>query len=619
MARTPPVPVPSRATNATLAVGLGIAVVLVYGQVAWHDFINFDDDAYVTRNEYVRAGLTPESMIWAFTTTEGSNWNPLTWLSLELDAQLFGTQPTGFHLTNLVLHLANSLLVLALFRRLTGAVWASGLVAALFALHPLHVESVAWIAERKDVLSTCFGLLALLAYAGYAERLRVGRYLAFLALFALSLLAKPMLVTLPGVLILLDYWPLQRFGSRQVSLRRLMLEKMPPLALALIFSGIAIFAQDRGGSISSLEIVPLHLRIENALNAYIDYLLKTLWPVDLIPFYPHPGESVAMARVVVSGVVLLLLTLIVIWQWRRRPYLLVGWLWYLGTLVPVIGLVQVGNQALADRYTYFPLIGIFVAVTWGSAELLRRAPALRFAGILGAAVVLALCSIATGRQVGYWQDSITLWEYTLRVDPNNYLAHYNLADALAQHQRWSEAANEYAAALHARPWLRLAHYNRGLILARLGKREAAIAEYRQEIARDPANADAHNALGLAFAQQGQTKEAADEFAEAVRQRPQFAQAQNNLGLALADQDQVEEAIKHLRAAVAIQPDYAIAHNNLGRLLLRQGRVEAAIQHFQEALRIEPGFRLAQDNLALARARQSEGGRAPEPIPPEPRR
>ena len=392
---------------------LAWATLTVYAGVRDHQFINFDDDLYVTENLPIQDGLSLRGLVWAFTTTHASFWHPMTWLSLMLDSQLYGLNPARFHLTNLLLHLANTLLLFLWLNRTTRALGASFLVAALFALHPLHVESVAWVTERKDVLSTFFWMLTMWAHVWYVEGPGVGRYLLTLACFVLGLMAKPMLVTLPFVLLLLDFWPLGRLmpavagagaaqpSGQRVTLAGLVWEKAPLFALTVLFCMVTYYAEDKSGALSLLPDLPLTTRLSNALVAYVTYLGKMFWPTRLAVFYPHPENAIPLWQGLGAGLTLAFLSLVIIWQTRRRPYLLVGWLWYLGTLVPVIGLVQVGKYALADRFTYVPLIGVFIMVAYGAAELTARWRPARFLVPVGAGVVLSGLMICTWQQVSY--------------------------------------------------------------------------------------------------------------------------------------------------------------------------------------------------------------------------
>jgi tetratricopeptide (TPR) repeat protein len=502
------------------AVLLVAATLLTYWPSLENGFV-FDDVDYVTNNPQVQAGLTGPSIWWAFTTGHASNWHPLTWLSLELDHDLFGLRPWGYHLINLVLHVANTLLLFLVFWRMTSALWRSALVAALFALHPLHVESVAWVSQRKDVLSTLFGLLALLAYAGYVNRPGVTRYLLVVLALVLSLLAKPMLVTLPLLLLLLDYWPLGRLrlsggpaaetkfpagASRPIPFARLALEKMPLLALAAASCAATWLAQQQGHSVQRLAQLPLSVRAGNAIVAYALYLRKMVWPSDLGAFYPHPGTGLSWVSVAGAALFLAAVTAGLLALRRRAPYLIVGWFWYLGTLVPVIGLVQVGSQALADRYTYVPLVGICVMIAWGVADLVpQRVPRDRILVSAGAAVVLFVCALLTWLQVHHWQNNIALWAQALEAAPHNAFAHTNLGMAImvnATSQQDEELAfQHFALAQEIEPNQVGANLGLALLAQQQSRVDEAVERFRKVLRLEPGNELAQRGLASSMLRQ----------------------------------------------------------------------------------------------------------------------
>jgi protein O-mannosyl-transferase len=501
-----------------ICLALAAANLVVFWPVRQYEFVNFDDHTYVSQNPHVQSGLSWPGLVWAFQAGYAANWHPLTWLSHMLDVQIFGLRPGPHHLVNLLFHLANTLLLFLLFHKLTGALWRSAFVAALFALHPLHVESVAWIAERKDLLSTFFGLLAIWAYVSYVEksnlrsltfkvqgsRFNVQRsefevpaphwpssilYLLSLLLFALSLMCKPMLVTLPFLLLLLDYWPLGRLSlktqnSKLKTLFSLLREKVPFLALSIASSVITVHAQKAGQALLSVDALPLWPRVANALVSYVRYIGKALWPSHLALPYPYleawPLATVLLAVVTVAGGSFIALRCV-----RRRPYFTVGWFWYLGTLVPVIGLVQVGPQAMADRYTYLPMVGLFLGIVWTITELSSRWP--HRSRILACAVVvlLLLCAVGSHRQLAHWQNSVTLFERAVAVTTRNYLAHHDLGEALEKQGRLDDAKSHLVAALEIRPDLPQAHYELGLVLFRQGHTGEAIAHYREALRLRP--------------------------------------------------------------------------------------------------------------------------------------
>ncbi len=607
--------------------GIGLALMVltlaVYWPIQHAGFLVYDDPTYVTDNLHVQRGLTSEGLAWAFALSQHSNWHPLTWLSLMLDASWFGLDPGAFHRTNLILHVANVLLLFGVLRRLTGTRWRSALVAALFAWHPLHVESVAWVTERKDVLSTFFGLLTLGAYLRHVQRAGARFYWLALLCFALSLMAKSMLVTLPCVLLLLDYWPLNRmrFGSlnavaktgeaapvespgRRLNFGGLIREKLPFFALALLASGATFTAQTAGGSIASAEGLPLPLRVANSLIAYTTYLRKMVWPNDLAVFYPHPGSwpagQVALAAFFLTG-----LSLAVIWQRRRRPYLLVGWLWYLGTLLPVIGLVQIGKQSMADRYTYVPLIGVYMLLAWGGAELCWRWRRPRLAAASVAGVLLAGCLLATANQVKHWASNETLFTHALRVTQNNPVAHHCLGCALVQQDNFSAAALHFNEALRILPHYPEAHCNLGILLAREGRLTEAKAHYEAAVRIRPNYSDAWYNLGNILVKEGKLDEARSDFLKALELKPELADAHNNLGFVLAAQQQTPEAITHYENALRLRPDFADAHNNLAVALESLGKIEEATIHLAAAVKLNPAQADARSNLGLLLARQGQ--------------
>jgi tetratricopeptide (TPR) repeat protein len=583
--------------------------LVVFHQLPSHDFINLDDDILVYENPHVHAGLNKQGIAWAFTTFEAYNYHPLTWLSHMLDCQLFGLRPGMHHLTNLLFHLMNTALLLMVLRRMTGTLWRSGFVAALFALHPLHVESVAWVAERKDLLSAFFWLLAMWAYARYAERPGLNRYLPVLLFFALGLLAKPMVVTLPFVLLLLDFWPLGRMQFYQagsdnrplepkVPVFRLVWEKIPLFALAALSIVVTFAAQQKGGALKSLEAFPLTTRIANALISYVSYIGKMIWPHNLAVYYPYSG-SVPVWHAAGAGLALICLTVLLMWTARKRPYLAVGWLWYLGTLVPVIGLVQVGSQAMADRYTYLPLVGLFIALAWGVPSLFTSWHHRRSILAISATILLVSFTARTWLQLRYWQNSITLFQRTLHVTTNNHFAHNNLGVALAHNGRPNEAINHYSEALRLKPEAFEVHNNLANVLAAQGSVDEAIKHYFEALRLEPDYDKAHNNLGNVLAGKGKVEEAIKHYSEAIKINPDYAGAHYNLGNALAAQGSVDEAIKHYFEALRILPDWAGAHNNLGVSLEKRGELEEAIDHYHEALRINPDYAKARNNLERA--------------------
>ncbi len=570
-----------------MAIGAGLALLTVTAlwPVLGNGFTNFDDDLYVTQNPELRNGLGAEGFRWAWTTGHAANWHPLTWLSHLLDYELYGLDPWGHHLTSLLWHVANTILLFLLLEALTGATWRGAVVAALFAVHPLHVESVAWVAERKDVLSTFFWLLTLAAYVAWVRRPSPARYGAVLLALALGLAAKPMLVTVPFVLLLLDYWPLGRWGERSPG--RLVVEKLPLFALAAASSVITVIVQHAGEATRSIAQVPLGERLANAVLAYVGYLQHTLWPSGLAVFYPHRGATATAGLVLAAAALLALVSAAVLAARNNRPYLVTGWLWYLGTLVPVIGLLQVGEQGMADRYTYVPLIGVLLAAVWGIADLAgpgtgraRLRPWLAGA----AAIAILACATLSRAQAGHWKDSVTLFRHALAVTSDNATAHLNLALALSERGEHAEAAEQLQAALRLRPRWAKAHNNLGVALSALGREDEAHEHYRAALSIDPLYADAHYNLGLSLAERGAAEQALSHFRRALESDPGKVEAHYNAGTLLAGLRRFDEAAGYFRRTVELDPAHAMAHYNLGAVLLLQGRYAEAQREMELAAR-----------------------------------
>ena len=623
-----------------------IAAILIIYAPAWHyGFLSWDDGLYVSANPEVSGGLTWHGFVWAFTTGHASNWHPLTWLSHMSDVQLFGMAAGSHHLINILLHIANALLLLWALFRMTGAWRPSAVVAALFAVHPMHVESVAWIAERKDVLSSFFWMLTLHGYIHYVRRPALKRYLAVAALLALGLMSKPMLVTLPFVLLLLDFWPLRRMqleaGQRWQWLL-LLREKIPFFALSAVSSIVTIVVQLRGGAVTGLEAASLASRAANALVSYLSYIAKMFWPASLVAYYPHKaipwwlagGSLIALAAATFMAVRLA----------RKYPYFPVGWFWYLLTLLPVIGLIQVGDQARADRYTYVPFVGLFLIVVWAVPLLLGRWR-YRGAALTAAAVILVCALTAIARnQVGYWKSDLALWTHSVQKGgDSNYLARTKLASALAdqgefsaaieqytealrlnpdiaeahnglatvylRQGRLSEAMEHYAEAIRIQPGFAQAHSNRGTVLGIQGKTGEAVEEFRTALKINPGDAEMHYNLGYALADDGKLDDAIAQFSEALRINPGHVQACNRLGNVLAIQEKFDEAIKQYERALAIQPDFLEARINIGIALMKQDRDSEALPHFMAALRMNPNLAQVHNNVGVILINQGQKDRA----------
>lgn len=556
---------------------LAAAVLLAYSQVLHFEFVSYDDPDYVTANPHVEAGLTAASVAWAFSSGFAGNWFPLTWISHMLDWQLFGPNSGWHHFTNLWIHALSTLLLFAVLERMTGARWRSAFGAFLFGLHPLHVESVAWIAERKDVLSGLFWMLTLWSYAAYAARPGRMRYLLTLFLFCLGLMAKPMLVTLPIVMLLLDRWPLRR-GTR-------ILEKLPFFLVSIAASAVTYFVHRSEGATVSFEVIPAIVRFENSLVSYAVYILKTLWPIDLAVFYPYPQGSIILPAVI-AGTALAAITALAMHLSRRYPYLTVGWFWYLVTLLPVIGLIQVGAQARADRYTYIPMIGLSIAIVWGGSEAFAGWPRVR--GTLGAAVCLA-CFLLTWMQLQYWRDSISLYRHAIAVAPDSYLMRFNLAALLESRGDHTEAVEQFRETVRRRPGYALAHAALGQLLAKENHPEEGLPELQTAVRLRPDLADAHLGLGSVLGALGRNNEALAEFSQAIRLQPENANAHYNLAIALAEQGNLPEAAREFAEAVRLAPDDADARFNMGVILARLGRFDEAIVQLSAAVRLKPDF------------------------------
>lgn len=637
-----------------ICIALAIITFAVYARSLTCDFITFDDRAYIHENEMVKNGLSAEGVKWAFTSVERSNyWHPVTWLSHMLDVDLYGLKAGGHHFTNVVLHILNACLLFLLIQRLTGATWRSAFVAALFALHPLHVESVAWIAQRKDLLSTLFWFLTMWAYAGYArERCSVisdqssGRgpslitdhrslmtlrsYGLALLFFVLGLMSKPMLVTLPFALLLLDVWPLGRLataggrkaegGSQGTKVRRgwwpLVIEKIPFFAIAALAAVAAYITQEAGGALADMKGIPFEHRIPNAILSYATYIVNMCWPSKLAIYYPHAEGALPLGLATVAAVVLSCISMAAFWSWKRLPYVFTGWFWYLGTLVPVIGLIQIGSFARADRYTYISLIGIFVIIAWGLPDVIRayrerggkgkkREPASLPPGgfhrtwAVSATLVLVACAALTWKQLGYWKDSGTLFGHARKVTRDNYMAYFALGDHAAVSRAYVQAIQYYKEALRLRRNSWRAWYNLGFAQATLGQASEATQSFLNALKINPAVPKAHFNIGAFLAERGQMEEAIRHYEAELRINPKSAMALNNLGTAALSVGDLDRAARYLTEALAINPTLAEAHQNMGAVLDRQNRPQEALAHFSEAVRIDPQSPRAQTSLGNA--------------------
>jgi protein O-mannosyl-transferase len=632
-AALPPINYRSRSLLWILAALVAINLV-IYAQVRSYEFTQWDDPHYVFQNRVVSQGLTWQGIRWAFATGHAANWHPLTWLSHMLDVQLFGMSAGPHHVINILFHIANTLLVFLLLFRMTAALWRSAFVAGLFAAHPLHVESVAWIAERKDVLSAFFMLLTIWAYIAYVRKSSARRYLLIVLLFALALMSKPMAVTLPLILFLLDIWPLNRLrllsGQKAICLQ-LIREKAPLILLAMASSATTLWAQWRGGSVGTIEAYPLGVRVANSLTSYVAYLGNMLWPKSLSAFYPYdflPALWVIACFLALTGVSFLAVRFS-----SRHPFFFTGWMWYLTTLGPVIGLIQVGAQARADRYTYVPLIGIFIIIAWGVPEILGCLHNARIPLAIAAGIIICVLSIAARVQAGYWVNGVVLWEHalklypgsyfihsylgyelkergeidrsiqyyneSLRLNPNYAIAHNNLGLALLKKGQFYEALEHFILAVRIKPNLAAAQSNLGSRLAELGKNDEAASHFTMALKLDPDSDHMHFNLGVVLTKQGKCDEAIAHFSEALHLNPGFADAYKWLGNALSIQGKPDEAIINYNEALRIKPDFAEVYNDWGIALANQGKLDEAIAKYREAIRIKPD--MAETHNCLANA------------------
>ncbi|HYA40834.1 MAG TPA: tetratricopeptide repeat protein [Syntrophobacteraceae bacterium] len=603
---------------------LTITTLSAFRRLTQCDFINYDDPSYVTENVHIKNGVTFDAIRWAFTSAYASNWHPITWMSHILDVQLFGLNPHLHHSTNLLFHIANTLLLFFVFNRMTKAPWKSAFVAALFALHPLHVESVAWIAERKDVLSTLFWMITIAAYIYYVERrteeggqrtedrLRRPhflfpfsdfRYLAVVVLFALGLMAKPMLVTLPFVLLLLDLWPLSRvdlqmpFAASQLRVKKIFLEKIPLFALAALSCIVTYIAQRKGGAVRSSDAFPMYARIANALVSYVLYIKKAIWPNDLAVLYPHPGTR-PLWQVCGAALFLGALTFIVVRKTKTHPFLPVGWLWFAGTLVPVLGIVQVGWQAMADRYTYIPLIGLFIIAAWGVPELFQgwrlRSEALY---ALASIVLLFLC-IGASMQVGYWRESLSLYNHALKVTADNDIIRHNLGDAYSRLGDYGRSIPEFNRAIEMNPGKADVYNKRGVAFAALGDYGKAIRDFDRAVRIDPENAMAFTNRGSAYTRLGNQRHAIDDFNRAIEIDPKATWAYNGRAIAYSSSGDRSRALEDLLKAVKIDPDCVEARFNLGNAYEKTGDHSQALGEFETAIKLNPRYAAAYVNRGL---------------------
>ena len=583
---------------------LVLITLAVYQQVRNYEFVNYDDGVYITGNVEVQSGLTAANIRWALTDIHSGNWHPLTWLSHMLDIQLYGMRAGRHHLTNVLFHIINILLLFIVFRKMTGDLGQSSFVAALFALHPIHVESVAWVAERKNVLSTFFWMLTMWSYVRYIEQPEIKRYLLVILIFVLGLMSKPMLVTLPFVLLLLDFWPLCRFQFgrfdnivsnllRNPKVIRPVLEKIPLIVLAAASCVVTL----RVERVYSFDLFPLQSRIANALVSYTGYIGKMIWPDNLACFYPYPHLLPAW-KVAGAGLLLVFTSFLAFKSARRRPYFLVGWLWYLGTLVPVIGLVQVGPQAMADRYTYVPLIGLFVVIAWGVPHIVAGWRHKRVLLATSAGIVISAFIVCTWFQIGLWQNSITLFENAIKVTDDNWLAHYNLAGALSGAENYDQAIIHYKKVIDIKPDQEKVNYNLALAFASNNNFDEAAVYFRKALRISPEDPYVHNNLANMFFAQGKLDEAVLHYTKALQLNPEYADAHYNFGSLLMNRGRFKEALIHLAETIRITPDYAEAYHRIGFILAQQGKLQGARKFLKMAAQIDPNNMEARKDLEI---------------------
>jgi len=605
-----------RSVTPKLGMIFGICAVLagitwlVFGQTVAHQFVTYDDPQYVYENAKIAAGLSPESVLWAFTHTVGGNWHPLTVISHMLDCQLYGLQPAGHHFTNVLLHTIAVILLFFVLRRMTGTVWQSALVAALFAIHPLHVESVAWISERKDLLSAVFFMLTLGAYIRYVHKRSFTSYILLLLVFALGLMSKPMLVTVPFVLLLLDYWPLKRFEpeapvkhgqKRRVegreSTRQILFEKIPLLFLSFGSCAATLFAQRH--FIDPIGHLSLMSRFSNAAVATVIYLRQLVWPFGLSVFYPHPRQSLSILQVSAAALFLIAISAGAFMCRRRHPYFLTGWFWFLGMLVPVSGIVQVGEQAHADRYMYLPQIGLYILVIWFVADTVSSWRHQRILLATAMASSLSLLMFPAWKQTSYWRDGRTLWMHALAVDPQNDTAHISLCDLDLRENRLDDAILHARTALEIRPDSADAHSRLGVALSAIGQNEEASIHFQKALETHQIRPRVHYNIATLLLNSGHLDEAIAEFQKELQIQPGFVEAHNNLGIALTSKGEFDEALAHFQKALELDPHLRKVHHNIAMILLRQGQLDQAVAYLQKELQVNPASAEAHNDLGIA--------------------
>jgi Flp pilus assembly protein TadD len=589
-----------------------LAIVMIYGQVGSFGFVDWDDGSYVTKNLYVQKGLSEEGFIYAFSTSHGGSWHPVTWLSHMLDSELYGLNPAGHHYTNIIFHIANSLFLFFILFRMTGALWRSAFVAALFAVHPLHVESVAWVSERKDVLSTFFGLLMIGSYYRYTKTPDLKNYLLVIIFLSMGLMSKSMLVSFPFVLLLVDFWPLKRIQLKNNSglrledparygfkgIYQLVVEKIPLFVIAFIICVLTFFIQRSDGVMASLEVLPLKTRISNAIISYVSYIFKAIWPHNLSYYYPYSIGTFPAWYIYGAAFLILSVLLWSIYLSKQYPYVIVGLFWYFVTLVPVIGLVQVSDQAMADRYTYIPLIGLFIVIAWGVPDILKEWNYRKIFLCVSAVIILSSLTISSFVQTKHWKNSIALFENAVKINENNSHALSNLITALIKNGKYDNAFFYLSRAVKRDPQKTYLRMNLATVLFLQAKPDEAISQYRKILQTETKNADVYYNLAYVLSTKGKFDEAVSLYNEALRIDPKYAKAHYYLGDIKLEQGKLKEAFSHFAKAIKIKSDYVQSYNKLGVILLKQGKLDKAKVFFSKALQLDPNFSEARNNLNI---------------------
>jgi tetratricopeptide (TPR) repeat protein len=595
-----------------ISIALVAATLAAYEPIRHNDFVSYDDTTYITENPNVTGGITQHSIVWAFTTGHSSNWHPLTWLSHMLDYEIYGLNPLGHHITNVLIHIVNSLLLFWILRKMTGTIWTSAFVAGVFALHPLQVDSVAWAAEKKTVLSGLFWLLTIAVYIHYTKQPRLGRYLLLFVVFGFCIMTKPVVVTLPLVLLLLDYWPLERVKWGQLgtpssptkvirhkaSMGRLITEKIPLFALSAILCLITFVSQKSGGAVIELETVPLDYRIANMFFSYIRYIGKMIWPSRLAVFYPYHIADLSVTTVIICAALFALITILAIYTYRQNKHITTGWLWYVVTLVPVIGLVQAGFQSLANRYMYLPMLGLLIIIAWSAKDLIVKHPQLKaVTAVMGTIVLLSLL-ILTRAHVRHWQNSITLFEYALKTTTNNATAEVNYGIALLHEAgRFDEVISHLRKAVRLNPTFAIARYNLGKILLQQGKSNEAIECFNELLQQNGDSAEAHFNLAVAFNMQKKYDDAIKHLAKVLEIDPNYPDARNKMEITLIISGRTNDAFAYFNEILRTSKDPAEEYTNLGVVYTQAGKYELAIQSFTKAVELKPNSTTTLNNLA----------------------